>query len=73
MDYSDRKILEHKLAVPIGKAISDWLRDNDLQDMPVVVGASVVRPSLYVDEKGVSHTGHVVLVDIEIDDDDDDE
>lgn len=72
MEYSDKKILEHKLAVPIGKAINDWLRENDLQDVPVVCQASVVHPSLYVDENGVSHTGHVALIDVEIDDDDDD-
>lgn len=73
MDSADKRILEHKLAKPIGKAVSEWLKENDLVDVPVIAAASVVHPSLYVDENGVSHTGHVVLIDVEINDGDDDD
>lgn len=73
MDSADRKILEHKLSKQIGKSVSVWLKENDLEDMPVVVAASVTHPTLYIDEMGVSHTGHVVLVDVRINDDDNDD
>lgn len=73
MDSADRKILEHKLSKQIGKAVNEWLKENGLEDEPVVAAASVLHPSLYVDDNGVSHTGHVVLVDVQINDDDDDE
>ena len=73
MDNADKKIFEHKLSKQIGKAVSEWLKENCLEDMPVIAAASVIHPSLYVDDNGEAHTGHVVLVDVHINEDDDDE
>lgn len=72
MDNCDKKIFENRLAVPIGKAISEWLRQNEITD-PVVVGATVGYPSCYIDEKGVSHTGPLIVCNVHIVDDADDD
>lgn len=69
MDSSDRKILENRLAVPLGRAISQWMKQNEV-DAPVTVDASITFPSCYIDENGVSHVGPLVVCDIHILDDD---
>ena len=70
MDYADKKILENEIAVPLGKAVSQWIRKNGI-DCPVYVSAEVSQPSCYIDEQGVSHVGKLVTVDCEIADDED--
>ena len=70
MESGDRSILEHELAGPIGRAVSQWCRKNGITD-EVYVSAEVRRPTCYVDDDGVVHTGIVVTVDCTIADDDD--
>lgn len=72
MDADDRKILENEVARSIGKAVSTWLKKNGIEDS-VTVTAAVMRPTLYVDELGVSHNGIVTIIDVDIHDDDDEE
>ena len=74
MDQDDKKILESEIAVPVGRAVSQWLRKNQIEE-PVIVQANVMQPTCYIDEAGVSHTGKLITVNcriIEPDDDDDD-
>lgn len=70
MDSTDKKIMEHELAQPIGKAVSAWCKKNNI-DVPVSVYSQVMRPTLYVDETGVSHSGNLIIIDVQIKDDDD--
>jgi len=72
MDSSDKAILENEVARSIGKAVSQWIRKNGIEG-DVTVTAAVIRPTLYVDEQGVSHNGHLTVIDVSLDDDDDDE
>ena len=71
-DSSDKKILEYQLSATICKAVSKWLKQNEV-DSPVSVVASVSHPSCYVDEVGVVHTGPLVVCHIDIEDDEDDD
>lgn len=72
MDWADRKIVENKLAVPLAKAVSQWMKANEVTT-PVAIDAHVVFPSCYVDEQGVSHTGPVIMCNVEVMDDFDDD
>ena len=72
MDADDRKILENEVARSIGKAVSQWMKKNDIEDS-VTVSAAVIRPTLYVDETGVSHTGPLTIIDVSIADDEEDD
>ena len=69
MDDADKKILENKLAVPLGKAVSQWMSRNDVADS-VIVNATVSHPSCYVDEQGIPHFGPLITVNVQILDDD---
>lgn len=71
MDEADRKILEHELAGPVGKAVSQWMRKNGI-DEPVIVQAQVSQPTCYIDDEGVSHSGKLVTVNCRIVDEPDD-
>lgn len=76
MDDADKKILENALALPIGKAISQWMKKNGVEE-PVIVNALVSNPTCYIDEQGIPHTGPLItcrvsIVDEEDYDDDDD-
>lgn len=71
MDNTDKKILENELAQPLGRAVSLWAKKNDI-DSPVVINANLTHPSCYVDEQGVTHFGHLIVVNCEIIDNDDD-
>ena len=70
MDSADRKILENEIAVPVGKAISQWVRKNGIED-PVSVQVTVTHPTCYIDEVGVSHAGRLIVCNAEIMDMDD--
>lgn len=72
MDSSDKAILENEVARSIGKAVSAWLKKNGIEES-VTVSAAVMRPTLYVDELGVSHNGSVTIIDVDIHDDDEEE
>lgn len=69
MDYADKKILENEIAAPLGRAVSQWMKKNHIEE-PVSITASVVHPSCYVDEQGVSHNGPLVVCNVNIIDDD---
>ena len=69
MDYSDKKILEHQLSVPIGRAVNKWAKENDIRGN-VVANVVLQQPSCYVDECGLCHTGNLIVVNCEIVDDD---
>lgn len=68
MDYADKKILENEIATPIGRAVSQWMKKNRIEE-PVSITASVVHPSCYVDEQGMSHTGPLIICNVRIVDD----
>lgn len=72
MDYADRKILEHNLALPIAKAVQKWMDENGVRDN-VIVGAEVSTPSCYVDSDGRPHTGPLVVCNVRIVDDEDED
>lgn len=69
MDISDRLIIENELAAPIGRAVSQWMRKNGIEQ-PVTVTATVSRPTCYVDEQGVAHNGPLVVCNVRIIEDD---
>jgi hypothetical protein len=71
MDEEEKKILQYEVAKNIGRAVSEWMKKNEVEE-DVTITAAVLHPTLYVDELGVSHTGPLTLVDVSIDDDDDD-
>lgn len=72
MEQDDRLILENEAARSIGKAVFQWMKKNGIEDS-VTVNAAVIRPTLFVDETGVSHTGPLTIIDVSIIDDDDSE
>ena len=72
MDENDKKILENEVARGVGKAVSQWMKKNGIEDN-VTVTAAIIRPTLYLDETGVSHTGPLTMIDVNIMDDDDDD
>ena len=72
MDINDRKILENEVARGIGKAVSAWMKKNGIEDS-VTINAAIIRPTLYMDETGVSHTGPLTIIEVSIIDDDDDD
>ena len=72
MDSDDRRILENEVARTVGTAVSRWMKKNGIDD-DVNVSAVVMRPTLYVDETGVSHTGPLTIVDVDIACDDDED
>jgi hypothetical protein len=71
MDEEEKKILQYEVAKNIGRAVSEWMKKNEVEE-DVTITAAVLHPTLYVDELGVSHTGPLTLVDVSIDDEDDD-
>lgn len=77
MDSSDGKIFSYQLASSVGKAVSEFLSSHpEIPGDRVDIGADVVKPTMYLDEDGVPHSGRVVLVDVRfsvMDDDDDDD
>lgn len=72
MDEANKKILQYEAAKTIGRAVSEWLKKNSIEE-DVTVSAAVLHPTLYVDEIGVSHTGPLTMIDVCIDDDSDDD
>lgn len=75
MDSADKKILEHQIAVPVGKAVSKWMKENGVTE-PVAVNVMASTPSCYIDEQGISHSGPLIVCNVDIvdyeDDDEDD-
>lgn len=69
MDQADKSIVDNELASQIGGAVRDWLNKNDISE-DVIATASVSMPTLYVDDKGRSHTGKLIIVNIDYPDDD---
>ena len=69
MDKVDREIAENVLAKQLGRIVSEWSKRHDV-DGDVEVSALIQRPTCYVDEVGVVHTGMLITVDISIADDD---
>lgn len=65
MDLTDKKIVENEIAAPIGRAISQWMKKNDITE-PVSISASVVHPTCYVDDNGLSHSGPLVMCNVTI-------
>lgn len=65
MDYVDKKIMESEIAAPIGKAVSQWMKKNDITD-PVSIHATVAHPTCYVDEQGLSHSGPLIICNVQI-------
>ena len=72
MDSDDRRILENEVARTVGTAVSRWMKKNGIEE-DVTVNAMVVRPTLYVDETGISHCGPLAVVNVTIADDEDDD
>ncbi len=72
MDEEEKKILQYEVAKNIGRAVSDWMKKNEVKE-DVTISAAVLHPTLYVDELGVSHSGPLTLIDVSIDDDDEDD
>lgn len=72
MDEANKKILQYEAAKNIGRAVSEWLKKNEV-DEDVAVTAAVIHPTLFVDEMGVSHSGPLTIIDVTIDDDDDED
>ena len=75
MEEEDKLILENEIGVAIGRAVSHWIKKNEITD-PVLVQANVMNPTCYIDDTGISHTGSVVVVNchiVDIDEDDDDD
>ena len=72
MDEEEKKILQYEVAKNIGRAVSDWMKKNEVEE-DVTITAAVLHPTLYVDELGVSHSGPLTLIDVSIDDDDEDD
>ena len=70
MDLSDKKILENELSVAVAKAVCQWSKKNGIL-CPVHVTATQMSPSCFVDEQCVSHSGPLVVCDVDIIDDDD--
>jgi hypothetical protein len=58
MESEDKEILAKILARPIGEAVSQWAKKNDVES-PVEVYAELSTPTLYLDENGVAHKRHV--------------
>lgn len=65
MDPTDRLIIENELAAPIGRAVAEWRSRNGVEE-PVSVTATVTFPTCYVDERGVSHSGPLVVCNVHI-------
>lgn len=72
MDKEDRLILENFVAKSVGKAVSDWIKKNGITD-DVFISAMVSKPTLYIDETGVSHTGPLITVEVSFEDSEDDD
>ena len=72
MEEEEKKILQYEVAKSIGRAVSDWMKKNEVME-DVTISAAVLHPTLYVDELGVSHSGPLTLIDVSIDDDDEDD
>lgn len=72
MDDDDKLINKNLIARQIGRAVSEWVKKNSIEE-DVYVVAEVSRPTLYVDEDGVTHTVPLIKVNVEMADDDDDE
>ena len=72
MDEEEKKILQYEVAKNIGRAVSEWMKKNEVEE-DVTITAAVLHPTLYVDELGVSHSGPLTLIDVTIDDDDEDD
>ena len=72
MEEEEKKILQYEVAKNIGRAVSDWMKKNEVEE-DVTISAAVLHPTLYVDELGVSHSGPLTLIDVSIDDDDEDD
>lgn len=70
MDMDDKRIVEGELAGPVGRAVSQWMRKNGIEE-PVTVTATVSHPTCYVDETGVSHSGPLVVCNVHILDEED--
>ena len=72
MEEEEKKILQYEVAKNIGRAVSEWMKKNEVEE-DVTISAAVLHPTLYVDELGVSHSGPLTLIDVSIDDDDEDD
>ena len=72
MDKDNKKIMQCQVAKMIGRAVSEWMKKNGI-DEDVSITAAVMHPTLYVDELGVSHTGPLTLIDVDIEDEDDED
>ena len=72
MGSGDKEILAKILARPIGEAVSQWAKKNDVE-FPVEVYAELSTPTLYLDENGVAHNGNLVTVNVTLSEDDDDD
>lgn len=72
MDDDDKLINKNLIARQIGRAVSEWVKKNSIEE-DVYVVAEVSRPTLYVDEDGVTHTGSLIKVNVEMADDDEDD
>ena len=72
MDDDDKLINKNLIARQIGRSVSEWVKKNSIEE-DVYVVAEVSHPTLYVDEDGVTHTGPLIKVNVEMADDDDDD
>jgi hypothetical protein len=72
MDEDNKKILQYQAAKIIGRAVSEWMKKNAIEE-DVTISAVVTHPTLYVDELGVSHTGPLTLIDVDIEEEDNDD
>lgn len=66
MEETDRQILRHTLAVRVGKAVSEAIAKERNLEEDVYVMVGVTRPACYIDDAGETHSGHIVIVDVEI-------
>lgn len=63
----DKTIEKKRLARTIGNALDAWRKKNDIHE-DVSAECLLTHPTLYIDDSGVSHTGPLVIVDVDYDD-----
>lgn len=69
MDTSDMLIIENELAVSLGAVVRRWLEKNGV-DGSVSADVEVSYPSCYVDDRGESHSGPLITVNVVLSGDD---
>ena len=64
MDSVDKEISKNQLAKKLGKVVNEWLSVNDVRK-PFVIEVLVDTPTCYYDERGCSHDGRLITINME--------